>query len=623
MPHARRVLPAVLLVLLALLGATGSEAGAATLAGSPAVQAGADSNTAGRAEAFSAVAGASGPVTSLSVYVDASATATRALVGLYASAGSHAGALLTQGTIPAPKGGAWNTVTVPAASVTAGTTYWIALLGPAGAGTLAFRDKGSGGSPCETSSQASLAALPATWSAGTSYRDGPASAYASSSSSTTPVLSVGPASLSFAATQGGSAPPAQSVAVAEASGGVLPFTTTTDAAWLSATPASGTAPATVRVAADAGALAPGTYQGRVTVTAPGATGSPAAVAVTLTVSAAPPPPPPPPPPSGPTGCRSSTTRRAAAFAPSETSLTPTTAREPRDGLDARRRREGHGRAAVRERRDRRRAQSHDVVVVATASNAVYALDATSGAVLWRRGLSGSVTGNCAIPGGYGIGALAGRSTRPRARSTSSATAASCAPWPRRRHRRRRRAGRRSPARHEQGLGRPHPQRHVDLYVATASDGCDTPPWRGRVVRVDVSGAAPRVAATWTSSPGIPAPNGGGGIWGYGGVAADPATGRVYATPGGGLNEAYAPTPTGIVALDAGPERARLLRADPSARAFPCNGAPCDVDFGATPVGLHPVAAARRWSPRATRTGTSTSSSAATLAAGGAPRQTLR
>ena len=104
----------------------------------------------------------------------------------------------------------------------------------------------------------------ATWSAGTSYRDGPASAYASSSSSTTPVLSVGPASLSFAATQGGSAPPAQSAAVAEAGGAALPFTTTTDAAWLSATPASGTAPATVRVAADPTALAPATYQGRVT-----------------------------------------------------------------------------------------------------------------------------------------------------------------------------------------------------------------------------------------------------------------------------------------------------------------------------------------------------------------------
>ena len=75
MPHRHRALLAVPFVLLALLGAT-AEAGAATLAGSPAVQAGVDSNTAGRAEAFSAVAAASGQITSLSVYVDASATAT-------------------------------------------------------------------------------------------------------------------------------------------------------------------------------------------------------------------------------------------------------------------------------------------------------------------------------------------------------------------------------------------------------------------------------------------------------------------------------------------------------------------------------------------------------------------
>ena len=182
-------------------------------------------------------------MTSLSVYVDASATATRALVGLYASAGSHAGALLTQGTITAPKGGAWNTVTVPAASVTAGTTYWIALLGPAGAGTLAFRDKGSGGSPCETSSQGVPRGAPGDLE----RRDllprrarvglrvvvvlddagavgGPG----------LPVLRRDPGRLGAARAVGGRR---------RGERGALPFTTTTDAAWLSATPASGTAPA--------------------------------------------------------------------------------------------------------------------------------------------------------------------------------------------------------------------------------------------------------------------------------------------------------------------------------------------------------------------------------------------
>jgi hypothetical protein len=69
-------------------------------------------------------------------------------------------------------------VTVPAASVTAGATYWIAILSPSGAGTIQFRDK-SGGGASETSSSSTLTALPATWTTGARYTDGPLSAYGS------------------------------------------------------------------------------------------------------------------------------------------------------------------------------------------------------------------------------------------------------------------------------------------------------------------------------------------------------------------------------------------------------------------------------------------------------------
>ena len=58
----------------------------------------------------------------------------------------------------------------------------------------------------------------------------------------------------------------------------------TDAPWLSATPTSGAAPATVQVTSTLGTLATGTYTGHVTVTATGAQGSPFTSTVTFTVT---------------------------------------------------------------------------------------------------------------------------------------------------------------------------------------------------------------------------------------------------------------------------------------------------------------------------------------------------
>jgi hypothetical protein len=84
------------------------------------------------------------------------------VAGLYADKGGTPGNLLVQGQLTHPVSG-WNTVAVPATNVSGGSVYWIAVLGPAGSGTLAFRDSGSNAIRSEESSQTTLTTLPATW----------------------------------------------------------------------------------------------------------------------------------------------------------------------------------------------------------------------------------------------------------------------------------------------------------------------------------------------------------------------------------------------------------------------------------------------------------------------------
>ena len=101
----------------------------------------------------------------------------------------------------------------------------------------------------------------------------------------TPALAVSPASLSFAYQVGGSVPAAQSLAI---SGAATTYTVTAaGGTWLSVTPASGGTSGSAAVSVNTASLAAGTYNGTVTITAAGSTGSPKAVPVTLTVTAAP------------------------------------------------------------------------------------------------------------------------------------------------------------------------------------------------------------------------------------------------------------------------------------------------------------------------------------------------
>jgi uncharacterized protein (TIGR03437 family) len=97
-------------------------------------------------------------------------------------------------------------------------------------------------------------------------------------------IAVAPAALTFQYTNGGAVPAAQNVAITNAGGGTLGWTASTSAYWLGVTVASGSAPAALAVSVNPVNLAPGTYTGSVRITAAGAIGSPAEVAVTLVVT---------------------------------------------------------------------------------------------------------------------------------------------------------------------------------------------------------------------------------------------------------------------------------------------------------------------------------------------------
>jgi outer membrane protein assembly factor BamB len=226
----------------------------------------------------------------------------------------------------------------------------------------------------------------------------------------------------------------------------------------------------------------------------------------------------------------------------------------------------------------------DVIVAVTAANSIYALDASNGAQIWRRNF-GSPDGTGVVPGGFGIEASpvfdrnSGRiytvsgDGQLRTVSLADDTEASAAVplisdnvatnkvWG--------------------GLNLVS----GNLYMATGSDGNDTAPWRGRIFRVNVSGASPTAAGTFVVVPSISPPNGGGGIWGYGGVAVDPATGRVYAATSAtdSMPETYPPYAGSMIALGANLNFLAYYQPSPPA----CQTAQCDWDFGATPIVFQP------------------------------------
>jgi hypothetical protein len=150
--------------------------GLAVLVGNAATEVKVDTNAAGKAEAFKAVAATTGSVSALRIFLDATSAAPNVVIGLYNnSATNHPGTLLTTGTITAPVANAQNSVSVAPAAVTAGQTYWVAVLAPSG--TIKFRDHAAvGANASETSASGTLAVLPNTWTTGAAFTDGNISA---------------------------------------------------------------------------------------------------------------------------------------------------------------------------------------------------------------------------------------------------------------------------------------------------------------------------------------------------------------------------------------------------------------------------------------------------------------
>lgn len=101
-----------------------------------------------------------------------------------------------------------------------------------------------------------------------------------------PVLSVAPTAVRDSARAGSDDVRQASVQITNAGEGSLSWSVTKDKGWIGVSPTQGGAPATINITLDAHGLAPGTYQGGVTVHAPGAEDSTTTVAVTLVVQRA-------------------------------------------------------------------------------------------------------------------------------------------------------------------------------------------------------------------------------------------------------------------------------------------------------------------------------------------------
>ena len=393
-----------------------------------------------------------------------------------------------------------------------------------------------------------------------------------------PFLNVAPSGLYFSGNQNGSNPAPSTANVTNTGGGTLSFTTASDSAWLTASPASGSAPQQLQISTNISGLALGTYTGHVTVTATGVQGSPATITVTLNVGVA------------TDWLMVDHDAARSGNAVDETTLT--TGNVGSLQLSWTTKVDGNVTAQpLYVHSIQISGQTRDVLIVGTGGNSIYALDASSGSVLWSRNFGAATPNTWGLPDGFGIEAppfidrVAGRiytvSTDGNFRTISLLDGTDVFPaltlianpvtnkvWG--------------------GLNRVG----NSIYVVDASNGGDVAPWRGMVYEVDIS-ATPTLVNSFVVVPSIPAPNGGGGIWGYGGASADLATGNVYvdtsfdSTVDANGNEGTALYSNSMVALSSSLSLLGYFQG-PSPSQIPCDGAPCDLDFASTPTVFQPT-----------------------------------
>lgn len=426
-----------------------------------------------------------------------------------------------------------------------------------------------------------------------------------------PVLTLSGTSALFVMNSGGSSPSSTAIGVTNTGGSTLSFTTASDSAWLTVTPTSGTAPATLQISASTNGLALGTYVGHVTVTATGSAGSPATIAVTLKVVM-------------PTDWLTVEHDEArSGLAVDETTLT--TANVGNLSLSWETRVDGSVTAQPLYIHSMNvGGQVRDVVIVGTGLNSLYMLDASSGAQIWKRNFGAPTPNTWGLPDGFGIEAppyidrVAGRlytvSTDGNFHVLSLADGTDLfAPL----------SVIANPATNKVWGGLNKFGNNV--YFATGSNGGDVAPWRGQVYQIDVT-STPALTGDFVVVPSIPAPNGGGGIWGYGGVSIDLANGNVYAASADDSNvstggtEGYTPYSDSMIALNSNLGLLGYYQAQ-QPTTYSCEGAPCDLDFASTPLIFQPAGC-----PQLLATGNKNGNlylfKASDLAASGQPLQIL-
>ena len=150
--------------------------------GDSVVESSLDPSGLGEPEATQYIATATGTVSTLSIYIDASNRAQTFELGIYGDASGVPGNLLAKGSRTATNG-AWNSVSISAVTISAGTPYWLARLAVSG-GPIVTRGAMEATNPDRTDTR-SASTLPATYSAGSSYPHR-ASIYAGSVSGPTP-----------------------------------------------------------------------------------------------------------------------------------------------------------------------------------------------------------------------------------------------------------------------------------------------------------------------------------------------------------------------------------------------------------------------------------------------------
>ena len=99
-----------------------------------------------------------------------------------------------------------------------------------------------------------------------------------------PAIQLTATTLSFTGVEGAANPAGQPVTVANAGGGTLSWIATASQAWVVLSPASGTAPSSVRVTPDLSGMLAGNHTATVTIAAAGATNTPQTVNVALTLA---------------------------------------------------------------------------------------------------------------------------------------------------------------------------------------------------------------------------------------------------------------------------------------------------------------------------------------------------